>query len=1089
MSKISLGESSHKSDPKYWAPQLAQARQLLWKQKIENAGKLYTNILNELKKVKPKNLNDEILITKAEVRLGLWAVGYLNSSQECTGYEPIISTVPSSPKLWVFVANVFSLNSNTNPEALFAYQELLRCKPSEKYALVLVGFLQKAEFSAAATDLLETIIKIIPNDIDLMAWFCRWSLKLNRFEKAGEIARSILVHDPNHIDANRCLGYLYEVQKAWAAACGYFRRSQDWLRVAVCCNHLENHVEAQIALMKVGQEKQKNSTWLYHNGWAFFKMGNLENARNYWQDLGKYSPNQKSHLLSALEEITFYKSLTDLSQPDRPLPEGMPEEYQSEVLLRRGAIRLLLKRDPNSAEEDFRIIASKYPKYSLPNIFFLASRNCKKEDFALDKAAFEQLKKIYGDASIFLLLRGLWLAESRADIAHLYIEKSLQEGLAQCLPTPAIAAIQWLISKLANNNTAMLNAEKLILMTQKNQKTVVGNIFFEAICSSLTFQKLKINSLEEISWVNSMSDNKNLIPTSWNKIKAAYYALQSDWIPAIEAIQSEKIPDFEEKLFAQGVYQSIQRKEWQITAEILDHALYKYPNDRHYKELAPKLQGAMLQMFWRKGDYSSAEKQLQKMLILYPGDSKIHHNLAILYTRWSLKEDQINVPGIPSGLWNRSIGHWAVVLSDTQYWSAWKNNREWIREMGLENTIVENLIKTLPDFLKNYFADCENRIDAKQAKKTGFCTELIKQELDTIKTTRALLRQVNKNNLPEEIFRWLSPVLVKEYADENVGKKLIKSLPQFKLSNKESRQIRLAFSPLWEIHILACSNQHDAALEKIQAMEHVQKITKDQQVEIVEERVFVLESYVHSLMVRSQWNEAIIQAQDLYQLRPEQEFAQKLLIEASSRWAEERIKAEDYKSAVNRLKELKKTIQNDSEDLKAILAEALAHWGNEALEQDEAVLAQKRFEEALGLDSANLFARHGMVRVYYAFSVAASEKGDKKAAYQHARQMYEYEQNIITATIFARYCAQYAIQLSEIEIHGIAVQILDQAMQLPYDRSEFQLEELMSGVLTDYGAELLNTGQRSEGIKVTRRAVQLDPGNDVARKNLRIVGG
>ena len=103
--------------------------------------------------------------------------------------------------------------------------------------------------------------------------------------------------------------------------------------------------------------------------------------------------------------------------------------------------------------------------------------------------------------------------------------------------------------------------------------------------------------------------------------------------------------------------------------------------------------------------------------------------------------------------------------------------------------------------------------------------------------------------------------------------------------------------------------------------------------------------------------------------------------------------------------------------------------------------------------------------------------------------MYEYEHTIVTATIFARACAQYAIQLYEKEIYRTAIQILNPALQLPYDRSEFQLEGLMSDILTNYGAELVNTGQRSEGIRLTREAVQLNPENELARRNLRIVGG
>jgi len=1085
-----LSEGSHKSDPKYWAPQLAKAREYLWNRKIENAGKLFTKISNELKRVRPKGLNDEILITKAESRLGLWAVEYLNFSQERAEYKSILAGVQPTFRLWLFVANVFTLDLDTSPDALFAYQELLRCKPSEKYALVILGILQKAEFTSAATDLLETIIGIIPNDLNIAGWFCRWSLKSNRIEKAEEIARRILGRDPNHIDANRCLGYLAEVRQQWPTACEYFLRSQNWLRVAVCYNHLENHLETLIALRKVDLQKQKNSTWLYHAGWASFKQGDLENAKKYWQDLGAYSPKQKSGLLSKVEELSFFQHLTDISKLEHPMPEAMPEEYESEAHLRRGAVRLMLKRDPKSADEDFRRIAPKYPKYSLPNIYYLASINCEKEDLALDKSTFEKLKKIYPDASIYLLLRCLWLAPSRADIALLYLEKSLQEGLAQSIPTQAITAIQWLLSKLAKNNATMAKAENLLFLDQRDKKPVTEDLFFGAIRSSLTWKMLKNNSKEEIPWVLSINNYKYHYPTSWNRIKAAYYALDSAWIPAIDTIQSEQIPEYEDKLFSQGIYQSSRRKEWQITAELLDRALKKHPNDHTYNDLSAKLQEAMMHRFWHKRDYSSVERQLQNMLIAHPGDSHIHHDLAILYTQWALSQDQKNIPGIPSDLWNRSIGHWAVVLSDTHYWISWKNNRQWIEGTSIDNTAINNLIDiTIPELLRNYFNECELRIDAKKFRKTHYYSVLIEQELDTMTAIRMLLRQAGKKNLPEEICRWLSPCLVKEYAGEKIAEKLQESLPQFKLSTADSHQIRLAFSPLWEIHVLACSDQPEVALEKIQALESEQVLTQEKKTEISDERIFILEKYTRKSIDRLQWDEAIKHAQELWQLRPGQEFAEKLLIEAGSGWVQERLHAEDNENAVTRLKEIIKSLHSESVELNALLAEALAHWGLEALEQDKANLAQKRFEEALSLDSANLIGRHGMVRVYFTFVVVASEKGDKKTAYQHARQIYAYEQTRDTATIFAHACAQYAIQLYQINNFQDAIQILDPALQLPYDQSEFQLEELMSEILTNYGAELFNSGQRSEAISIMQQAVQLDPENEVAKQNLTRSGG
>ena len=213
------------------------------------------------------------------------------------------------------------------------------------------------------------------------------------------------------------------------------------------------------------------------------------------------------------------------------------------------------------------------------------------------------------------------------------------------------------------------------------------------------------------------------------------------WNPAIAAMQSQNITGFEEKLFSQGLYQSVQNKDWQVAAEILDRGLNKYPDNSSYRDLASKLQVPMMEWFWRQSNFSSVEKRLQKMLVARPGDSQIHHNLAILYTRWLLSQDDKNVKGIPSDFWKRSIGHWAVVLSDLNYWIAWKSHRGWIDENEFENKELNNLIDIqLPDLLKSYFNDCESRIDAPQVKKTNYYQVLIDQELDTMVAVRMLER-------------------------------------------------------------------------------------------------------------------------------------------------------------------------------------------------------------------------------------------------------------------------------------------------------------------------------------------------------------
>jgi len=1086
-----FSQTAQKTNSKYWASRLMEAREELWKRNIIDAGKLFKKIDNELHRVKPKDLQDEILITKAEAHLGLWAVKYLENPQERAGYRKILEEVQTTPQLWLFVAKVLGLNKDDDIDALFAYRELLKRMPTEKNARAVLEILQKTEYSSAAAELIEVVASVLPDDITTATWSCRWALKSNHLTKAEEFARGILKHRPDHIEANRCLGCIYESFQMWTTAREHYLLSKDWIRLAVCCNHIGNHTEALQALMKVEPEKRTNRTWLYNAGWAFYKTGSLNTAVEYFQQLDSYHPGHIRQLMHAIEEKLYYPYLNDFSQKDTPLPETMPEEYKAEVCIRRGAFQLIFKRDPKSAEENFEKVATRFPMSPLPSIFLLASRVSSRDDLALDKKAFEQLKGFYGEASIYLLVRSLWLAPTNPQLAIRYLEKATKEGLTRHIPDKALAAIIWLLTNSISNGKTfpVNNVYSSFLKRGSKGPAKEDELFFEAICSSLGYNILINDPVGIVPWFAFSPIGGLLSPVSWKEVQASYYALHELWIPAIEAIQHEERSEFEEQIILQGIYQSAQKRDWQIIGKILAHELNRKQTSKPlYKKIATELQGALFQKIWNDRDYDALEQQLQELLINRPGDSHIHHNLAIVYTRWALSQDQKTIPETHLSLWERSIGHWSVVLSDTHYWKKWKKQRSQFYEDEIDNTAIDNLIdEQLPGSLMTYFGERENQVSATQAEKYLYYSKLLEQELDIMTIVRRLVRQAGKDNLPSEVLRWLSPILVKEYSDESICKTLIESLPKSKLSGHETRQIRLAFTRLSEIHVLACSYQYEVALNKLRTFENDHSITQEEQTDITDELVFVLESYSRDLMRRALWDEALDRAQEAWQIRPWESSIERLYVDASLGWAQQRLKVEDYGNAVNHLTKLKKTITNDLPlELNALLAEALALYGQEALEEEKIDTAWKRLDEALRLDSANRAARDGMAHVFRAEANEALQMEDFTTACELSQKMYEYSPTMQTATIYASICAESAIKLSERRLYQAAIEALNPALELPYDRTIFQIEKIMSAILTDQGAQLFNSGQLYAGRNATRLAVQLDPDNQIARQNLAI---
>jgi len=93
---LGIRRSEPKESPEYWSLRLNEARKELWKRDLDKASKLFSKIADDLKAVKPKTLQDEILLTKAETKLGLWAVNYLQNPDHRNGYKEIFDSLTMS---------------------------------------------------------------------------------------------------------------------------------------------------------------------------------------------------------------------------------------------------------------------------------------------------------------------------------------------------------------------------------------------------------------------------------------------------------------------------------------------------------------------------------------------------------------------------------------------------------------------------------------------------------------------------------------------------------------------------------------------------------------------------------------------------------------------------------------------------------------------------------------------------------------------------------------------------------------------------------------------------------------------------------
>ena len=1083
-----------------WRVLLSEAKEALWNQNIEKASLLFSKVSKEAESSKPKSLDDPVFSIRTEAKLGLWALVYLRNPDCRAGFRELLEGQDRQTRFWLFVAKVFGLKRDTNPEAIFVYTTFLEQKPTEAHARTVVGLLGTAGFSEEALNLLKATADLLPEDLEVSAWCCRWTIKANHPEEAARRARRILSIQHDHIEANRCLGYLAEIRGDWKEAARHYTFSNDRLRQAVCLNHIKDYEQALSCLQKIDPSERKNFSFLYHAGWASYQAGNPAVGAGYWKELKRLYWNKGKGID---EQLSFFKKRAyyhvfenfDLAHLGE-IPEQLPEDYKNELLMRTSAAQLMLMRNPQSAQEKFHKLAVQSPKSLLPSTYLLAAVASQKTDLSIDKTYVEQLQKFYGNASLYLFFRGLWLAHLKPETARMYIDKAVQLNVSQYLPCEAVAGVRWLLNQRCGNGENLEQLTTDLVPTNPKPEAIV---FLQAIAASILLHQIKLHTCETPAWINSLSQSKLSSPTDLDRIQMIYHASCGQWSETFKHSQQVNDHKLEQELITFGLNAALQKKNFVQAAEIASHSVKRYPENSRYREIAGKLEGAVLTTAWQNKDYRRLIQQMEVRLSSLPGDTQIHHTLALLYTRWVMQDENnssSNNTGLNVDLWKHVIGHWAVALSDKRYWSQWKKQRNQSGEEGLEELSIDDLInERIPEVLKSYFNEQENQAKAAEADRFHSYSILLEQELDVVAAMRRLIAKSVKTgeNLPEIIQLWLSPILIKQHDGENEAKKLVSHLTKYELSRMDQRLIRLAFSPLGEIVHIAASGKYTQALSKLENLEKNRTDNKAHQRETEEEHIFILESYIQELIKAQRWLYAKNRAHEGMKLCHGNKTFEKLYINASLGLANAYLadEGQNLEVIISDLREVKKNIQQPElePELDALLAEVLVKFGFEALVAEHIARAEKRFEEALALSPSNLRAREGKAWVYLDKAAKASDKDDHRLAYECAKTMYEFSQIPTMVNNYALAVAKYAISLRELGRYQTAIDILFSMQDIPYDPDKTDLEGILASILVDHGANLLNTGQRSAGIKATRMALQLEPDNQVARNNLRIATG
>ena len=266
------------------------------------------------------------------------------------------------------------------------------------------------------------------------------------------------------------------------------------------------------------------------------------------------------------------------------------------------------------------------------------------------------------------------------------------------------------------------------------------------------------------------------------------------------------------------------------------------------------------------------------------------------------------------------------------------------------------------------------------------------------------------------------------------------------------------------------SKQYELALDELKKIEQDSNTSSDIEW-IRSERIDILKSFTYQLIQDKNWDQALEVARNAFNQFPKNKDLDENYQDALRGWANSMLQKDESEKVVSEVDDLLKTHNAIPNELAQLYKEALMREGRLAFDKCNWEWSINRFTAVLDWEPDHYQARRGLAAVYMKLSFIAEEKKQFYTAYHNAQEMYKYVQDKNTATIYASACAKYAIFLSEKKRFADAIKILESSLKLPYDRQEFQLEKLLSGILTDYGAILYNSGSTYQGIQMMRRAL------------------
>ncbi len=1022
---------------------LAQARRHLWLNEVDQARGIFEHVATkaqeQIKKSTAPNTAYTSLIFHA--RLGLWSVSYLRDQSHRSEVMELLNGQSPDVETASFITKVFQLRGDTSDEALKIYRTHLMLDPSPGTARRVRDLVANLTFSHTALALYETLESILPDDLALSSKLCRWYLLVNDQQNAEQLAQRILGFASSHQEAQRCLAVIAEKREDWATAIRYYRLTRDYLRLAVVLARSGQYSGALKALDAVSDAEQITSTWLYYRGWIAYVQGEPSSSIVWWDKLQKQKvyPHASAAQRDALGSLTL--PVFDDMQQGLELSDAMIEQLGSAGIdvsileARKGAVDIL--RHGNIAQGKTLLQrAVQAQKSNIRLVSYLALAEVQeRQDPAADRQIYEQLVTYYGDASLFMWLRGLTLLKSGHKHSAQYLQKAYADGVCKRhLPPEAMTAANWLLHAAS---VASVQSNDLDL-AQLDQAPASACAFLWAVVSSYTLDKIRRH--ETASWITARPPGTIDTPY-WNIIRAAYYYAQKDWSASFAELD-DRSTDLRWRLLLLAVDDALHQQDWLMLAAYVRQGLTINHTHPGLKRLEKPLRSQIYQVLWHRGDLERLDYELEAVIRTGNAPTELYHSLALIYMRLAVTKDRASfalgseqteavsptqgqrTPAKYTGFlenqahndyWQLAIGYWAVALSDDAYWQAWCARRSTVYGETVSTEQIYNLVTdAVPGLLRAYHEE-QCHLDSPVTTHHRFYTSLIAREIESTRAMRYLIRQTSGQqvaDIPDSIRHFISPLLIKEYGYIEHARALIIRMEGRHISPYELGLVRSAFSPVADAQALVGIKAYDMALQILRTYLSNPKYVPMQS-ELTSELCHTLELAVAQHLDLEQWETALHLAREGQRLQPRHHEFQQLAIKAVTGMANAYVRKGMFNEAIRELKKVRVGQRQSDANLDTLLSEIYVEWGYEAANDDDFDNVIHRLGKALSVLPSNTRAITSLKDAYYHRAIGKAQASKYVAALEDAELALKYGEDAKTLVLLARLCRSIAVRFEE----------------------------------------------------------------------------